>query len=198
MSNLIYLHEPITRDQRIMAMRQKPFVLWLTGLSGSGKSTLSTALEKLLIDKGFKAYLLDGDLVRSGLNKDLGFTDDDRRENVRRIGEVCRLMNDAGLVVITSFISPFRADRDFVRSLIPPTDYAEVYVNAPLEVCENRDVKGLYKKARKGLIPDFTGVSSPYEEPLKPELVLHTAKETQEESLAKLTEFILDKISIAF
>lgn len=191
------LQETISRDQRITVLHQQPFVIWMTGLSGSGKSTLASALERRLTDKGFKAYLLDGDTLRSGLNKDLGFTDDDRKENIRRIGEVCKLMNEAGLIIIASFISPFRSERDFVRSLIPVTDFAEVYVNASIEVCEGRDVKGLYKKARSGAIKDFTGVGSPYEPPLNPELILNTDRETEEESLTALLDYILPKVSLA-
>jgi adenylyl-sulfate kinase len=194
---LLHLHETISRSQRINSMHQKPFVMWFTGLSGSGKSTLASALEKQLIEKGFRPYLLDGDVIRSGLNKDLGFSKEDRHENIRRIGEVCRLMCDAGLIVITAFISPFRAERDFVRSLLPETDFGEIFVDAPLETCESRDVKGLYEKARKGVIPEFTGISSPYEKPLHPELVLHTDREKEEESLKKLLDYILPKISFA-
>jgi adenylyl-sulfate kinase len=190
------LQDTISRDQRISAMKQQPFVIWLTGLSGSGKSTLATALEKKLIEKNFKAYLLDGDTVRAGLNKDLGFSEADRRENIRRIGEVCKLMNDAGLIVITAFISPFRAERDFVRSLLPSEDFAEVYLNSSLESCEARDVKGLYGKARKGIISDFTGIDSPYEQPLNPELILNTDRESEHESLTKLLNFLLPKISM--
>lgn len=191
------LDETISRDQRITAMHQLPFVVWMTGLSGSGKSTLAVALEKWLIEKGFKAYLLDGDTIRSGLNKDLGFSENDRRENIRRIGEVCKLMSDAGLIVIISFISPFRSERDFVRSLLPPSDFAEVFVNASLESCETRDVKGLYKKARQGIIPEFTGIDSPYEQPFHPEIILNTDKETENESLSRLMDFLLPKISLA-
>lgn len=191
------LDETISRDQRITAMHQLPFVVWMTGLSGSGKSTLATALEKGLIEKGFKVYLLDGDTIRTGLNKDLGFSESDRRENIRRIGEVCKLMNNAGLIVITSFISPFRSERDFVRSLIPPSDFAEVFINASLESCEARDVKGLYKKARQGIISEFTGIDSPYETPLNPEIVLLTNKESENESLSQLMNFLLPKISLA-
>ena len=195
---MIYpLEETISRDQRITAMHQLPFVVWMTGLSGSGKSTLAIALERSLIEKGFKAYMLDGDTIRSGLNKDLGFSENDRRENIRRIGEICKLMNNAGLIVITSFISPFRSERDFVRSLIPPSDFAEVFINASLESCEARDVKGLYKKARKGLIPEFTGIDSPYEAPLQPEIILFTDTETESESLSHLMDFLLPKISLA-
>ena len=195
---MIYpLEETISRDQRTTAMHQLPFVVWMTGLSGSGKSTLAVALEKKLIEKGFKAFLLDGDSIRSGLNKDLGFSENDRHENIRRIGEVCRLMNNAGLIIITSFISPFRSERDFVRTLIPPSDFAEVFVNASLESCETRDVKGLYKKARNGTIPDFTGINSPYETPLHPEIILNTDMETESESLSNLLDFLLPKISLA-
>ena len=158
---------------------------------------MAVALEKSLIEKGFKAFILDGDSIRTGLNKDLSFSDSDRRENIRRIGEVCKLMNNAGLIVITSFISPFRAERDFVRSLLPPSDFAEVFVNAALESCEKRDVKGLYKKARQGIISEFTGIDSPYETPLHPEIILNTDKETENESLALLMNFLLPKISLA-
>ena len=140
-------------------------VLWFTGLSGSGKSTLANALEVDLHSRGIRTYLLDGDNVRMGLSKDLGFSDADRVENIRRIGEVAKLMMDAGLVVMTAFISPFKADRELARSVIGPEHFFEVYVNTPLEVCEQRDVKGLYKKARAGLIPSMTGITSPYEAP---------------------------------
>ena len=194
---LSHLQEVISREKRITIMQQKPHVLWLTGLSGSGKSTLAVALEKSLIEKGFKAYMLDGDTIRTGLNKDLSFSENDRRENIRRIGEVCKLMNNSGLIVITSFISPFRAERDFVRSLLPSSDFAEVFVNASLESCEKRDVKGLYKKARQGVISEFTGIDSPYETPLHPEIILNTDKETESESLALLMNFLLPKISLA-
>jgi adenylylsulfate kinase len=190
------LEETISRDRRIAMMNQNPFVVWLTGLSGSGKSTLATALEKKLSEKGFKTYLLDGDNIRTGLNKDLGFSVEDRKENIRRIGEVCKLMNDAGLIVISAFISPFRSERDFVRSIIPPNDFAEVFVNASIESCEARDVKGLYKKARAGVLSDFTGIDSPYEKPLNAEVELLTDRETQEESLEKLMGFILPRVNV--
>ncbi len=194
---LIHLQEPISREERMRSLQQKPFLVWMTGLSGSGKSTLASALEKQLFEKGLKTYLLDGDLIRAGLNKDLGFSKEDRKENIRRIGEVCKLMTDAGLIVITSFISPFRADRDLVRSMFTASDFAEIFINASLEVCETRDVKGLYNKARKGLIPEFTGISSPYEEPLNPELTLNTDKEPEEVSLSILTDYILKKVNMA-
>lgn len=194
---LFPLVENISRDQRIAAMHQVPFVVWMTGLSGSGKSTLAVALEKKLLEKGFKAYLLDGDNIRTGLNKDLGFSENDRHENIRRIGEVCKLMSDAGLIVISAFISPFKFERDFVRSLFTHSDFAEVFVNASLESCEARDVKGLYDKARKGMITDFTGINSPYEPPVNPELMLQTDKESENESLNRLLEYILPKISLS-
>lgn len=151
-------------------------VLWLTGYSGSGKSTLASAVERRLNQElGAHTFLLDGDLVRTGLNKDLGFSDDDRSENIRRIGEVSRLFYEAGIIVLTAFISPFRSDRDQARALLPPGGFSEIYVRCPLEVCEARDVKGLYRKARQGVIPQFTGIDSPYEEPIAPELIVDTS-----------------------
>ncbi len=191
------LEQTITPQERITAMHQLPAVVWLTGLSGSGKSTIAVSLERRLLDKGFKAYLLDGDTVRSGLNKDLGFSEEDRKENIRRIGEVCKLMHDAGLIVITAFISPYQADRDFVRSLIPNKGFKEVYVKASLETCESRDVKGLYKKARKGIIKDFTGIDSPYQPPLNPEVILDTEKEKEDVSVDILLDYLLPRIGLA-
>lgn len=149
--------------------------VWFTGLSGSGKSTLAFAVEEALIERGVAAYVLDGDNIRFGLNRDLGFAPEDRTENIRRIGEVCRLFQDAGLVVLTAFVSPYAADRDAVRALHPEGAFTEVFVDTPLEVCEARDVKGLYAKARAGEISDFTGISAPYEAPLSPEVVVDTS-----------------------
>jgi bifunctional enzyme CysN/CysC len=149
-------------------------VLWFTGLSGSGKSTIANALEKALHEQGIRTYILDGDNVRQGLNNDLGFTDADRVENIRRIGEVAKLMVDAGIVVLTAFISPFKAERDMARALFDDGEFVEIFVDTPLEVAEARDPKGLYKKARKGELPNFTGISSPYEIPDNPELVIKT------------------------
>ena len=169
----------------------------LTGLSGSGKSTIANGVKKILESNGFRVEVIDGDIYRKKLCPDLGFSKEDRKENIRRIGEVCKLMTDAGLIVITAFISPFQADRDLVRSMFTTSDFAEIFVNASLEVCETRDVKGLYNKARKGLIPEFTGINSPYEEPLNPELTLNTDKESEEVSLSILTDHILKRISIA-
>ncbi|MEM9468255.1 MAG: adenylyl-sulfate kinase [Actinomycetota bacterium] len=149
--------------------------VWFTGLSGSGKSTLAFAVEKALIERGIACYVLDGDNIRFGLNRDLGFSAEDRTENIRRIGEVCRLFQDAGLVVLTAFISPYRADRAQVRALHPEGRFVEVFVDTPLEVCEARDVKGLYAKARAGEIPDFSGISAPYEAPDSPEIRVDTS-----------------------
>jgi len=168
-------HEPtIHRPDREEQNGHKAAILWFTGLSGSGKSTLAHALEDQLHERGIRTYVLDGDNVRKGLCKDLGFSDKDRTENIRRIGEVARLMMDAGLLVMTAFISPFRKDRGIVRDMTAAGEFIEIYCNAPLDVCEGRDVKGLYKKARAGQIPEFTGISSPYEAPEQPELELKT------------------------
>lgn len=163
-------------EERKRIYGHKSCVLWFTGLSGSGKSTIAYQVERDLLDRGVHAYVLDGDNVRHGLNADLGFTDEDRTENIRRIGEVSRLFADAGLIMLTAFISPFRADRDRVRSLMGPGEFFEVYIKCPLELCETRDSKGLYAKARAGEIKEFTGLDSPYEEPPDPELVLDTDK----------------------
>ncbi|MGI9611002.1 MAG: adenylyl-sulfate kinase, partial [Acidimicrobiia bacterium] len=156
------------------------FTVWFTGLSGSGKSTLAFAVERALVEKGVAAYVLDGDNIRFGLNRDLGFSPEDRTENIRRIGEVCRLFQDAGVVVLTAFISPYIADRDQVRALHPEGSFVEVFVDTPLEVCEARDVKGLYKKARSGEIGEFSGISAPYEPPESPEITIDTGRPLKE------------------
>ena len=176
-------------------MGQKPKLIWFTGLSGSGKSTLAVQLEAALHAQGFKTYLLDGDNIRSGLNKDLSFSDDARVENIRRISEVCKLFLDAGVVLLSAFISPFQADREQVKHIVGGENYIEVFVDTPLEVCEQRDVKGLYKKARAGVIPNFTGISSPYEKPSHPDVVIETDKLSVEESLDLLMTAIVPKIS---
>jgi adenylylsulfate kinase len=163
--------------------------VWLTGLSGSGKSTVAVALEKALCERSVRTYVLDGDNVRHGLNKNLGFSPADRTENIRRIGEVAKLFVDAGLVALTAFISPYRADRDQVRAIMP-NDFVEVYVDCPLDVCEQRDVKGLYKKARAGEIKEFTGISAPYEAPAKPELTARTGSQTVEQSVAQILGYL--------
>ena len=167
-------HSALTKVQRAAKKHQVPFCIWLTGLSGSGKSTIANALESSLSHLGYHTYLLDGDNVRHGLNKDLSMTNADRIENIRRVSEVSKLMVDAGLIVISAFISPFRSDRDAARALLEPGEFYEIYVEAPLSLCEARDPKGLYQKARKGLIKDFTGIDSPYEPPVSPELVVNT------------------------
>ena len=169
---------------------QKPVIIWFTGLSGSGKSTLAGMLEEALFAKGKKTYLLDGDNVRYGLNKDLGFSEADRKENIRRVAEVAKLMMDAGLIVITAFISPYREDRDLVRKMVQPGEFVEVFVNTPLDVCEQRDPKGLYKKVRAGELQQFTGIDSPYEEPLEPELTIQTMNQTPEESVKQILKFL--------
>jgi bifunctional enzyme CysN/CysC len=174
-TNIHWQAQQVTRELRSELKGQHPCVIWLTGLSGSGKSTIADALELKLAALGKHTMLLDGDNVRHGLNKDLGFTDADRVENIRRIGEVAKLMTDAGLIVITAFISPYHAERDMVRQLLPEGDFIEVYLNTSLEECERRDVKGLYKKARLGQLPNFTGISAPYEPPASAELVIDTA-----------------------
>jgi len=176
----------ITRQEREQLNGHRGRVIWFTGLSGSGKSTLANALEVALHGQGRRTYLLDGDNIRQGLNKDLGFTEADRVENIRRIAEVARLMMDAGLIVLTAFISPFRREREMARELIGPGNFLEVYVDTPLQVCEQRDVKGLYRKARLGQIPNFTGINSPYEVPEQPDVVLSGADGPQEQGIALL------------
>ena len=166
----------VTSTEREKAFGHGSCVLWLTGLSGSGKSTIAAEVESVLLSKGVHAYVLDGDNIRHGLTSDLGFSDEDRTENIRRIGETARLFADAGMVVITAFISPFRKDRDRARSLLEPGKFFEIFTRCPLDICEGRDPKGLYAKARAGQITDFTGIDSAYEEPLYPELVLDTGE----------------------
>lgn len=187
-------HEPtVYRANRERLNAHRSAILWFTGLSGSGKSTLSHAIEDKLYKQGVRTYVLDGDNIRKGLCKDLGFSDADRKENIRRIGEVSRLMLEAGLMVMTAFISPFRKDRDLARSLVKAGDFIEIYCAADLVACETRDPKGLYKKARAGQIPEFTGITSPYEEPLAPELVLETGRMSVDESVEQLFGFLREK-----
>lgn len=192
MSNVVWHQHKITKDDRALFNRQKPVVLWFTGLSGSGKSTVAGALEQALFERGCRCYLLDGDNVRHGLNRDLSFSDIDRVENIRRIGEVSKLMVDAGLIVLTAFISPFRSDRDMVRNLLGESEFIEIYMDVPLDICEERDPKGLYKKARTGEIPDFTGISSNYEAPEHPEISL----KTHEAHVADLVSSILRYLEV--
>ena len=192
-TNITWHEGTVSREDRQTRLGQKGVTVWLTGLSGSGKSTVAVAAERALVDQGKVAYVLDGDNVRHGLNSNLGFSPEDRTENIRRIGEVAKLFTDAGLIVFSSFISPYRSDRDQVRENMGEGDFVEVYVAASVETCEGRDVKGLYAKARKGEIPEFTGISAPYEEPEKPELVLDTNSQTVEESVAQLVAYLSDK-----
>lgn len=180
----------IQAADRQKLLKQNPLTIWLTGLSAAGKSTLAFALERVLIEAGHPCYVLDGDNVRHGLNNNLGFSAEDRSENIRRVAEVAKLMNDAGLIVITAFISPFRVDRDNARAIIGEGVFQEVFVDAGLDACEERDPKGLYKKARAGQIPDFTGVSSPYEPPLNPELVIHSGSQSKADSLCEMLDFV--------
>lgn len=195
--NYIYpIKTKVSAEERHQLMKQRPKLIWFTGLSGSGKSTLAVQLEAALHAQGFKTYLLDGDNIRSGLNKDLSFTDEARVENIRRISEVCKLFLDAGVVLLSAFISPFQADRDQVKSIVGASNYFEVFVDAPLEVCEQRDVKGLYKKARSGEVKNFTGISSPYERPARPDVVIATDKMSVEESLTVLMKEIVPKLEI--
>jgi adenylylsulfate kinase len=184
----------ISQNERVSLNLHQPACLWFTGLSGSGKSTIANAVEERL-NREFRAhtYLLDGDNIRGGLNRDLGFSLADRAENIRRLGELARLFVDAGLIVLTAFISPLRADRDQARQIIHPGRFIEIYVECPLEVCEQRDIKGLYQKARQGTIPDFTGISSPYEAPLTPELILHTGQDSAEACAQKTIDYLKEK-----
>ena len=180
-TNITWHEATVTVEDREKLLNQKGCVIWFTGLSGSGKSTLANAVEQVLHQQRHHTYVLDGDNVRHGLNKNLGFSPEDREENIRRIGEVAKLFADAGTIVMTAFISPYRADRDQARALIAEDRFVEVFVDCPLEVCEERDTKGLYKKARAGEIKEFTGISAPYEPPLNPEVTVNTAALSVEE-----------------
>ncbi len=188
--NIYWSHGEVTSQQRALRNGHNGCVIWLTGLSGSGKSTISTELERELFNLGKHVYVLDGDNVRHGLCSDLGFSPEDRKENIRRVGEVAKLMADAGTIVITAFISPYRSDRDMVRKITPPGQFVEVFINAPLEVCEKRDPKGLYAKARANEIKEFTGISAPYETPENAELEIRTDKLTVAESVAQIAEYL--------
>jgi adenylylsulfate kinase len=179
-THVTWHHGLVSREERERRMGQSGAVLWFTGLSGSGKSTIARALEQQLLDAGRVAYVLDGDNLRHGLNADLGFSAEDRTENIRRVGAVAQLFADAGVLCITAFISPFQQDRDRVRALLPEGRFIEVFIDTPLDICEQRDPKGLYQKARSGEIKDFTGISSPYEPPAHPEVHVRTAARTVE------------------
>jgi adenylylsulfate kinase len=192
-TNIVWHAGNVTRDDREKINGHKGCTVWFTGLSGSGKSTIAVAVEKALWDRGVRAYILDGDNIRHGLNSNLGFSPEDRTENIRRIGEVAKLFTEAGIVALTAFISPYRADRDKVRALMGAGDFVEVHVDCPVEECEKRDVKGLYAKARAGQIKEFTGISAPYEAPDKPELVLRTAELSEEQSTATVMRYLEEK-----
>ncbi|MGN8646022.1 adenylyl-sulfate kinase [Gracilibacillus sp. HCP3S3_G5_1] len=192
-NNIVWHDSAVTKQDRIKQNNHQSPVLWFTGLSGSGKSTITVELEKALFEKGIRAYRLDGDNIRHGLNNNLGFSPEDRKENIRRIGEVAKLLNDAGLITLTAFISPYREDRDNVRNLLVDGDFIEVYVKCSLEKCEARDPKGLYQKARAGEIKGFTGIDAPYEEPVSPELVIDTENSTVEEAVKKILVYLKDR-----
>lgn len=192
-TNIVWHQHEVDKHSRAQAKSQKPLVIWLTGLSGSGKSTIANLLEKKLAEAKKHTYLLDGDNIRHGLCGDLGFSDSDRVENIRRISEVAKLFVDAGEIVITAFISPFKTDRDYCRSLLEDGEFVEVFVDTPLAVCEERDPKGLYQKARQGDIKDFTGIDSAYEAPSNPELHLEYSGETAQESAEKLFSMLEQK-----
>ena len=192
-TNIIYHAASVTRERRNQLNNHKSVVIWFTGLSGSGKSTLAHSVEEILFSKGCRTYVLDGDNVRHGLTSNLGFSNEDRKENIRRIGEVTKLMMEAGLIILTAFISPFREDRIAVRNLISDGDFIEIYCKASLETCEARDLKGLYKRARLGEIKNYTGINSPYEIPDNPELIIDIDKESLEESVSKIVSFLQKK-----
>ena len=192
-TNITWHETGLTPEVRARRNGHRGAVIWLTGLSGSGKSTIAVETQAKLFEMGCQTFILDGDNIRHGLNKDLGFSPEDREENIRRIGEVAKLFADAGVIVLTSFISPYRKDRDRARALLKPGDFIEIYVNAPLEVCEDRDPKGLYKKARKGEISEFTGISAPYEPPLNPEIEIRTDRLSVKESAQQIIDFLKEK-----
>jgi adenylylsulfate kinase len=192
-TNVVWHHATVTRARREEMNGHKSAILWFTGLSGAGKSTLAHAVEERLHQQGCRTFVMDGDNVRHGLCADLGFSEADRRENIRRIGEAAKLFLEAGVIVLTAFISPFHADRARVRGLVPHGEFLEIHCRCPLEVCETRDVKGLYKRARAGEIADFTGISSPYETPAAPELVVDTAELSLEDSVAKVIGMLVER-----
>ena len=194
MENNIHPHQfQIDRSQRAQLMGHEAVVIWFTGLSGSGKSTIADLLERQLFEAGIHTANLDGDNLRTGLNKDLGFSNEDRKENLRRIGEVAHLFVNSGLIVLAAFVSPFENDRQLVRQIIGDNQFIEIFINTPLKDCENRDVKGLYAKARAGMIKDFTGIDSPYETPLKPDIEIQTANISAEEAAEKVYQLLIER-----
>ena len=192
-TNIVWHHSTVTRAAREHQRGHRSAILWFTGLSGAGKSTLANAVNSALFEQGMACYVLDGDNVRHGLCQDLGFSDADREENIRRIGEVAKLFVDAGVVALTAFVSPFKADRDKVRALVEPGDFIEIYCAADLGVCEQRDTKGLYAKARAGEIKEFTGISSPYEAPENPELSIDTGSQDLDACVAQVLAYLESK-----
>jgi len=193
MNNITWHHMSVTKQNRHQLNGHKSCVLWFTGLSGSGKSTLANAVDYALFQRKCRSYVLDGDNIRHGLNHDLSFGDDDRKENIRRIGEVSKLFVDSGIIVSTAFISPFRDDRQLVRNMFDANEFIEIFVNCPIQICEKRDPKGLYKKARSGVIPNFTGITSPYEKPENPEIIIDTNQLTIEQSVQKVLNDLKEK-----
>lgn len=194
MSHIYPIKTKVIAAARRELLQQKPVLIWFTGLSGSGKTTLAVQLEAQLFASGFKTFLLDGDNIRSGLNSDLSFSEKGRAENIRRIGEVSKLFLDAGLVVLAAFISPFEADRELVKKITGPEKFVEVFVNTPIEICEQRDAKGLYKKVRAGEVKNFTGIDSPYEAPKKPDIVIRTHQLSLEDAVKQLMDMVVPKI----
>ena len=188
--NITWHDSEVTKAERQVRHNHKSAILWFTGLSGSGKSTISVALEKALFERGLNTYRLDGDNVRHGLNNNLGFSPEDRQENIRRIAEVSKLMVDAGLITLTAFISPYKADRDRAREIVEDGEFIEIYTKASVEACEKRDPKGLYQKARTGKIPEFTGISAPYEAPEHPEIVIDTEETSIEEAVLQILNYL--------
>jgi len=189
-NNVVWHSHPVDQQTRAAQKSQRPLVIWFTGLSASGKSTIAGVLEQILTKQVYHTYLLDGDNVRHGLCKDLGFSDDDRKENIRRVGEVAKLAADAGLIVLAAFISPFRSDRRIVRDILPQNQFVEVFVDTPLEICKQRDPKGLYEKAERGEIKQFTGIDSPYETPEAAEVYLDAETQSVAESVNQLLEYL--------
>lgn len=192
-AHVVWHPTTVTKADRQRQNGHKSCILWFTGLSGAGKSTLANAVEQQLHERGLKSYVLDGDNIRHGLNRGLGFGPADRKENIRRIAEVAKLFVDAGVIVLTAFISPFREDRELARGLVEPDEFVEIYVKCPLEECERRDPKGLYRKARSGEIAEFTGITSPYEEPLAPELVVESGTQSVEESVRIVLRYLEER-----
>jgi len=192
-TNVVWEQSLVTRQDREALNGHRSFVMWFTGLSGSGKSTIAHEVEKKLHESGCRTFVLDGDNVRHGLSSNLGFSEEDRKENIRRIGEAAKLMTEAGVIALTAFISPFTADREMVRSLFPHTEFIEVYCNASLEVCESRDVKGLYKKARAGQIKNYTGIDSPYEAPINPEISVASGSDAPDLCVEQIMKILRTK-----